>query len=143
MKLSESTVIPAWDWMRSSPTAAAASSASLISPCSELPSLVGVARPGPGEAVGLQLQGDGQLVGLARVLLLQPADVAAHAEHVLHVVAVLVGDDVLRGQVAGGAELLLQLQQEVEVEVHEPVGRAVERAHLGAGLAAAGARCRR
>ena len=64
------------------------------------------------------------------------ADLVADAEDVLHVVAVLVGDDVLRGEVAGGAELLLQLLQELEVEVHEPVGRAVERADLRRGLAA-------
>ena len=95
--------------MRSSPTAAAALSASLISPCVELAALVGVARPRAGEAVGLQLEGDRVAVGVRRVLLLRAGDLAAHAEHVLDVVAVLVGDDVLRGEVAGGAELVLQL----------------------------------
>ena len=114
--------------MRSSPTAAAALSASLISPGSSWPRSSASLGPGAGEAVGLQLEGDGVLVGLARVLLLQPADLAADAEDVLHVVAVLVGDDVLGGEVADGAELVLQLGQEVEVEVHELVGRAVERA---------------
>ena len=51
-------------------------------------------------------------------------------------VAVLVGDDVLRGEVTGGAELLLQLLQELEVEVHELIGRAVERADLRGRLTA-------
>ena len=45
---------------------------------------------------------------------------------VLHVVAVLVGDDVLSSQVTGGTELVLQLGQEVEVEVDELVGGTVE-----------------
>ena len=58
-------------------------------------------------------------------------------------VAVLVGDDVLGGEIAGGPELALQLLQELQVEVHEPVGRAVEGTELGAGLATAGVRRRR
>ena len=51
-------------------------------------------------------------------------------------VAVLVSDDVLSGEVTGGAELLLQLLQELEVEVDEPVGRAVERPDLRGRLTA-------
>ncbi len=55
-------------------------------------------------------------------------------------VPVLVGDDVLRGEIARGSELVLELDQEVEIEVHLRVGRAVERAHVGDGRSAAGGR---
>src|SRR5262245_23285685 len=49
---------------------------------------------------------------------------------------VLVGDDVLRREVAGRAELVLELLQEVEVEVRLAVGRTVERPGLRARLPA-------
>ena len=49
-----------------------------------------------------------------------------------------MGDDVLRGEVTGRAELVLQLLQEVEVEVHELVGGTVERPRLRRRPAAAG-----
>ena len=131
MKLSGSTRMPACAWMRSSPTAAAALSASVISPGSSRPRSSADAGPRAGEAVGLQLEGDGvagwRWPGSCCCSRLTSA---ADAEDVLHVVAVLVGDDVLGGEVADGAELLLQLGEEVEVEVHELVGRAVEGAHL-------------
>ena len=130
-------------WMRSSPTAAAALSASLISSSLDQrlagvgAALHRVVDPRAGVAVGLQLEGDPH----------QPLRLAARLLHggvlpgeVLHVVAELVGDDVLRGEVAGGAEVGLQLVQEVEVDVHEGVGRAVERPGLRRRRAAAGVR---
>ena len=52
--------------------------------------------------------------------------------------AELVGDDVLSGEVTGGTELLLELHQEVEVEVHEVVERAVERPGLRRRLTTTG-----
>ena len=107
--------------MRSSPTAAAALSASEISSSVDQrlaglgAALHRVVDPRPGVAVGLQLEGDAH----------QPLRVAARLLHggvlpgeVLHVVAELVGDDVGGGEVAGGAELGLQLVHEVEVDVH-------------------------
>ena len=130
-------------WMRSSPTAAAALSASEISPVVDQrlagggAALHRVVDPGAGVAVGLQLEGDPH----------QPLRLAAGLLHggvlpgeVLHVVAELVGDDVRGRQVAGGAELGLQLVHEVEVDVHEGVGRAVERPGLRRRRAAAGVR---
>ena len=54
-------------------------------------------------------------------------------------VSELVGDDVLRRQVARRAELVLQLHEEVEVDVQPLVGRAVERPGLRRSLAAPGA----
>ena len=65
------------------------------------------------------------------------------AEQVLHVVAVLVGDDVRLGEVAARrAELALQhVVEERRVEVDPLVVRAVERALAGGRLAAAAAAC--
>ena len=104
----------------------------------ELAAGVGVVGPHPGQAVGLQLEPHRQGVGLRGVALLTLTDLVGDAEDVLQVVPVLVGDDVLGGQVTGGAELVLQLEQEVEVEVHLRVGRTVEGPHVGVGRAAAG-----
>ena len=61
------------------------------------------------------------------------ADPIEHARLVLHVVAVLVRDDVrLRERRAPRAEARLELVEEAEVDVDELVARAVERADLGA-----------
>ena len=87
----------------------------------QLASVGGAARPRARQTVGLQLERDRVLVGAIGVVLLRLVHLGVDAEHVLHVVAVLVGDDVLGGEVTGGAELVLELQQEVEVEVHEVV----------------------
>ena len=105
-------------WMRSSPTAAAASSASSTSPSLEVALLEHVVGPHAGVAVGLELDPHGLLVRLAAA--------AGDAEQVLHVVADLVGDHVGLGEVAGGAEAVAQLVEEAEVDVGQPVGRAVE-----------------
>ena len=56
-------------------------------------------------------------------------------------VAVLVGDHVALGErPALGAELVVQLVEEAEVEIDVLVGRAVERPDLGRRGAAAGLR---
>ena len=75
----------------------------------ELVAVGGIAGPHAGEAVGLQLERDRVLVGACGILLLRPPHLRIDAEHVLDVMAVLVGDDVLGGEVAGRAELILQL----------------------------------
>ena len=72
-------------------------------------------------------------VGALRVLLGAVED----AEEVLDVVAVLVGDDVLLGELAAvGAELALQLLEEARVDVDLRVERAVEGTDLRVGGAA-------
>ena len=97
----------------------------------------GVVRPHAGVAVGLQLEADRAALGaltIARLL-----DGGRRTEKVLHVVAVLMSDDVgLRERPALGAELRLQLVVEPEVDVHGLVGRAVERPDVGGGRAAPG-----
>ena len=94
--------------------------------------------PGSGEAVRLQFEGDAERVGRLGRLVLELADPVADAGHILDVVAILVGHDVLRGQITGGAEFVLELLEEVEVEVHELVHRAVERPDLCRRPTAAG-----
>src|SRR5215207_1769115 len=96
---------------------------------------LGVVGPRPGVAVGLQLQAHGAAgrAGLARRHL------PVGAEQVLHVVAVLVRDDVgVDEQAALRAELALQLVEEGEVDVHELVGGAVERPRAAGRPTAAG-----
>ena len=82
--------------MRSSPTAAAASSASAIWAAvsgSRKPVAGGVVRPDAGEAVGLELGPDRSPCGAGAA-----AAAAGGAQEVLDVVAVLVGDDVALGE---------------------------------------------
>ena len=62
---------------------------------------------------------------------------AFDAEQVLHVVPELVGDHVGLREVARRAEPAVELAEEPEIEVHEPVGGAVERTGRGRGDPAA------
>jgi hypothetical protein len=95
--------------------------------------------PHTGEAVRLELQAHRQPIrlGLRAGRLLALADLVADAHQVLHVVPDLVRDHVRLGEVAGRAEPIAQLAEEIEVDVHLAVGRAVERSHgRGRGTAA-------
>ena len=112
-------------WMRSSPIAAAALSPSSRSP-GEDPGALGGASPHPGEAVGLELEPDRELVREGRVLPTQPLDLSVRAEQRLNVVADLVRDHVCLGEVTWRTELLLELLEERRVEVHPLVGGTVE-----------------
>jgi hypothetical protein len=93
-----------------------------------------VRGPDAGVAVGLQLRPH----GLALRALPVAADAVEDAELVLDVVAILVCEHVGLREVAAGAEPRLELIEEIEVDVDELVGRAVERADLRARKAAAG-----
>ena len=95
----------------------------------------GVRRPHAGVAVGLQLQPHrSRLRSLAVV-----THPFVRAQQVLHVVAVLVREDVrLREPAALRTEPGPQLVVEAEIEVHLPVAGAVERPDRGVGHAAPG-----
>ena len=125
-------------WIRSSPTAAAAFSASAIWASligCEVAGLDGVVRPDTGEAVGLQLGPD----GLARRRPWPPTLRSRMPSRSWTWWPYSWASDVrLRERPARGAELRLQLVEEAEVDVDVPVGRAVERPDLGARGAAAG-----
>ncbi|CDZ88194.1 hypothetical protein RHRU231_390111 [Rhodococcus ruber] len=96
--------------------------------------LVGVVRPRAGVAVGLQFGADRPGVGATRIGL-RAAEVA---ELVLQMVTHLVRDDVfLRERARVGTEPGDQILEEAGVEVRGPVGRAVERADVARGVAAA------
>ncbi len=84
-------------------------------------------RPDAGEAVSLQLQAHGQLVGSLRVVLLLLVDLAADARDVLDVVAHLVRDHVRLSEVSRCSEARRQLAKEVGVDANGAVGRAVVR----------------
>lgn len=96
-----------------------------------------VAHPRAGEAVRLQLGAHAVAVGagaVVRVLVHDPGDV-------LHVVPVLVSEDVELGEVAGRCiELLAQEAEERGIDVDGLFGRAVERTGLVGGRAARAAR---
>ena len=93
-----------------------------------------LAYPEPRVAIGLELDAD--LAALrARVTIRAPK----HAGQVLHMVAVLVGQDVcLRERSALRPELGLELVEEAEVDVDVTVVRAVERPDRGRRAAAPG-----
>jgi DNA-binding transcriptional regulator YbjK len=102
----------------------------------EQPGLGGVRGPHSGVAVRLQLASHGRALRPLPVV----ADLGKRALDVLHVMAVLVGDDVGLGERAAlGAELAAELVEEAEVEVDVAVAGTVERAGIGAGDAAGGA----
>src|SRR5947209_5770101 len=83
--------------------------------------------PDPGQAIGLQLQADGERVSLGRVAALQRADLLLDPQQFLHVVPNLVRDDVRLRELARRAELRAQLVEEAEVDIDLFVLRAVER----------------
>ena len=88
-----------------------------------------VLGPDAGEAVGLQLEAH-----RVRRRALPGAHLRLDAEQVLHVVAVLVGEHVgVDERPAGGAEVLLQLVVEGQVDVDELVAGAVEGPGAGVG----------
>ena len=113
-------------WMRSSPTAAAASSpsrmsAAVISAISAVSTACAAHTPAKQSACSSS-RTDADSGALAVV-----ADPVVGAEQVLHVVAVLVRDHVGLGEApALCAEPGSQIVVEPEVDVHLPVGRAVE-----------------
>ena len=122
--------------MRSSPTAAGRVDARVdVGLCQLLDQagLDGVVGPDAGEAVGLQLGADGASLRPAAL-----TRTVQRPEQVLDVVPVLVRQHVGLGERPTlGAEARLQLVEEAEVDVDVLVGRAVERADLGARGAAA------
>ena len=117
--------------MRSSPTAAAASSAwvdLVLAEGRQEPRVDRVRGPHPREAVGLELRAHG---GALRTLPVA-TDPVERADEVLHVVPVLVREDVrLRERTALRAEPSLQLLEEPEVDVDLLVRGAVEGTHVG------------
>ena len=80
--------------------------------------LIGLVAPDAGEAIGLKLEAHGERVRL-RLARVPPGqvDFGQDAEEVLHVVADLVRDHVGLGEVAGRAELALELVVEGEVDI--------------------------
>ena len=90
--------------------------------------LVGAPRPEAGQAIGLEFGADGGGVVLA---------VAQQAQQVLHVVSDLVGKHIGLREIAGGAQTLLHLAEEGEIDVNAAVGRAIKGPHGGLGVAAA------
>jgi hypothetical protein len=91
----------------------------------EEPGALGVARPHAREAVGHELDADRAALG-PDIL----RSVPEHAEQVLDVMAVLVGDHVALGKrPALRAEPLLQLVVEAQIEVYVRVEGAIEGPH--------------
>src|ERR1051325_81413 len=90
----------------------------------DVPRAIGVVRPDAGEAVGLELAADGDRRRAASARAL------AHArepEQLLHVMTDLVGDHVRLREVAGRAEPIAELAEEVEVEIDALVAGTIER----------------
>ncbi len=140
VQLSRLTRPVACSWRRSSPTAAAAARPSSRSPLSSRLLLVGRVGPDAGEAVGLQLEPDREVVGVCRARGLLALDVVHDAEQVLHVVPELVGDHVGLSEVAGRGEPRAEVAEEPEIEIDLAVERAVERPRLRGADAATGPR---
>jgi hypothetical protein len=120
VKLSGSMVPPREPCSRSSPTASEAVNASWRSPSSSAPSWKTV------------------LVCLIGVLLLEARNLLVRSGLLLDVVPHLLRDHVCPGEVAAGAQLLLHLPVEAEVEVDALVAGAVEGADGRAGGTAGG-----
>src|SRR6266576_7361565 len=109
----------------------------------ELQALLRAVRPYPGEAVGLQLHLDLEMVRLRLPhAALQLLRLGQDAEQVLHMMTELVGDYVGLGELArlivcAGAEPAREQVEERCVEIDLLVGRAIEWTHCGERLSAA------
>src|SRR3954463_9584215 len=88
-------------------------------------SVVGGAAPDAGEAVRLELEAHGEIVGVVWILLALLTDLSLDPELLLDVVADLVGEDVGLGEIAGRLEALVELVEEPEVDVDLLVERAI------------------
>src|SRR5215467_1550990 len=113
----------------------------------EAPFLLRVVCPYAGQAVGLQLDANLELIGLSLVeALLRLLHLRQDAEQILHVVADLVRDHVGLRELAAlasdlaAAETPLDVLKECGVEIDLLVVRTIERSHGGRGIAAGRAR---
>src|ERR1700691_5143430 len=95
--------------------------------------------PHTGKAVCLQFHGNGKLIARLRVLLLNVADFALDAQHVLHVMPDFVRHYICLGEFARSA-VAAQLIPETEVKIHLLVGRAIEGTRRRSSSAASGLR---
>ena len=95
--------------------------------------------PHPGKAVGLQFLAYQQAAIALHLptLLTRSLDLGRDAQQRLHVVPDFVGDHIGLGEFAGCLEALGHFPEEIQVQVHLLVGRAVERA-AGRGGATTG-----
>ena len=88
--------------------------------------LIGGVGPDAGEAVGLELEAHGELIGNVGAALLQLVHPVGRTEEILHVVPDFVGEHVRLRKVAAGSEALLQLVVEAKIDVGFPVERTIE-----------------
>src|SRR5262249_22242605 len=81
--------------------------------------------PDASEAIGLQFQRD-RRAALTGTAIARGA--LAQTGQVLHVMTELVSDYVRLGEITRRAEAACELVEEAEIEIHLPIGRAIERA---------------
>src|SRR5437868_3400228 len=94
--------------------------------------------PHAGEAVGLELEPDRQLVGRRWIGFLQLSNPSIRPEQMLDVVPQLVGKHVGLGEIARRAKALLELVEKAQIEVDSLVNRTIERPHCRLCRTAAG-----
>ncbi|MNN69514.1 hypothetical protein D3C81_1853050 [compost metagenome] len=84
--------------------------------------------PDTGQAIGLQFLAHQQAIVAFHALTALACGLHAgrHPQQGLHVVADFVGNHIGLGKVAGGGKALLHLLEELHVQVHHLIGRAIE-----------------
>ena len=99
----------------------------LIRQLCQVAGLGGMIRPNTGIAVRLQLNAHGCALWPGAVI----ANLGENPLHILHMMTVLVCEDVfLRERSTIRTELRVQLIEETEINIHDFVIRAVERANI-------------
>src|SRR5262249_22004017 len=113
----------------------------------EPPLLLRVMRPHAGEAVGLQLDPNLELIGLTLVeAALRLLNLRQNTKQILYVVANLVRNHVSLRELAAlasniaSAETLQEILKECGIEINLPIIGTIERAHGGLGKATCRAR---
>src|SRR5205823_11677654 len=104
----------------------------------EQTTLLGRVPPDAGEAIGLQLEPNGDGICIAGILALQATRLRVDAQKMLYMMPELVRQDISLREITGRTKAALKLVVEGEIDVHLLIERTIERAHRRLGSSTSG-----